>query len=61
MDRLHGYGGTVWMKPIMSTEAVDGGASSPLHRGGHGFRGAVQVLFELKLEGLSDGTDDTLG
>ena len=49
------------MKPIMSTEAVDGGASSPLHRGGHGFRGAVQVLCELKLEGLSDGTDDTLG
>lgn len=32
----------------------------PLHRR-HGFRRTVKVLFELQLEGLADGTDDTLG
>ena len=50
-------------QPMVSTGdmAVGGRAFSPLHGGGHGFGGAVQVLFELKLEGLSDGTDHTLG
>lgn len=33
---------------------------SPLHRR-HGFGRAVEVLFELQLKGLADGTDDTLG
>lgn len=32
----------------------------PFH-GPQGFRGAVQILFELQLEGLANGTDDTLG
>lgn len=32
----------------------------PLH-GRHGFGWTVQILFELQLEGLADGADDTLG